>query len=80
MHRLIPWFLAGLLTCVPTLSVQASPQALALDRVRIVDVEHGRSGEPRCVRIKHGRVAHIARAGTAPADAVPRSSTSRTVT
>lgn len=69
MHRLTPWFLAGLLAPVCVAPAQASPPpppppALALDQVRIVDVEQGRSGEPRCVRIERDRIVRIAAAGS----------------
>ncbi|WP_394001257.1 amidohydrolase family protein [Luteimonas sp. WGS1318] len=64
MHPLIPWSVAGLLTCLPPVSAQAAPKALALDGVRIVDVDDGRSGTPRCVRIEDGRIAGITRPGS----------------
>ncbi len=63
MHPLIPWSLASLLSCVAVLPAQAAAGALALDGVRVVDVERGRSGTPRCVRIENGRIAAITRPG-----------------
>lgn len=63
MHPLIPWSVAGLLGCLPMLPAQGAPTALALDGVRVVDVEHGRSGTPRCVRIEDGVIVRIARPG-----------------
>ncbi|MGK3151704.1 hypothetical protein VQE80_15075, partial [Staphylococcus shinii] len=63
MHPLIPWSVAGLLGCLPMLPAQGAPSALALDGVRVVDVEHGRSGTPRCVRIEDGVIVRIARPG-----------------
>jgi len=64
MHRLISWSLTGLLACGPALSLQAASKPLALDRVHIVDLETGRSGEAQCVRIERGRIARIASAGS----------------
>lgn len=65
MHRLIPTSLAGLLACVPALAPHAAPPPpLALDQVRIVDIDTGVSGSPRCVRIEQGRIARITRAGS----------------
>lgn len=64
MHRLVPWSLAGLLACIPVLPLHASSSPLALDRVRIVDLDAGHSGTARCVRIEHGRIARITRAGS----------------
>ena len=64
MHPLIPWSVAGLLSCAPLLSAQASPTALALDGVRVVDVEQSRSSAPRCVRIEDGRIARVTRPGS----------------
>ena len=63
MHPLIPWSVAGLLGCLPMLPAQGAPAALALDGVRVVDVERGQSGTPRCVRIEDGVIVRIARPG-----------------
>lgn len=64
MHPRIPCSLAVLLACIPALTAHAASPALALDGVHIVDVEHARSGEPRCVRIEDARISLIARAGS----------------
>ncbi len=63
MHPLIPWSVAGLLACLPLPHAHATPGTLALDGVRVVDVERGQSGVPRCVRIENGVIVRVARPG-----------------
>jgi imidazolonepropionase-like amidohydrolase len=67
MCRLPQWSLTSLMVLVCAAPAQASPpraQAMALDHVRIVDVEQGRSGVPRCVRIEQTRIVGITRTGS----------------
>lgn len=61
-YAIIPLFPA-LLGCAATM--QESGPALALDQVRIINVEEGRASGPQCVRIESDRIVRITRSGTA---------------
>ncbi|QDH71206.1 amidohydrolase family protein [Marilutibacter alkalisoli] len=62
----LPWLtaaaaLAASVAVAPAASVARPSNAIALDNVRIVDVERARSAAPRCVRVEDGRIVRIAR-------------------
>ncbi|OHE84662.1 MAG: hypothetical protein A2190_10175 [Lysobacterales bacterium RIFOXYA1_FULL_69_10] len=60
--------LPSALACALTPAIAAPPapdDALALDNVHVVDAEHNRVGERRCVRVQDRRISVIADAGDA---------------
>jgi imidazolonepropionase-like amidohydrolase len=56
--------LAAMLTSASAAQASSEGAALALDQVRIVDVEQASVGPPRCVRVEGARILRIAAAGS----------------